>query len=164
MIFWTNIRKWKNRTYRADAWDRLYRQRRNLCQSVVYLAGCERSLCEENNGSLTEEIQQTCNVQVASGYGIVTHIYNLRHHLIPDTAVSFCTIMDYFGIAADRKKKVMVHASNGASFGFFNVQKNVFMTEELYKMGGRTVASASLHQNRSTGKLQRTNRDHSDRR
>ena len=63
------------------------------------------SLCEENNGSLTEEIQQTCNVQVASGYGIVTHIYNLRHHLIPDTAVSFCTIMDYFGDAADRKKK-----------------------------------------------------------
>ena len=40
--FLTNIRKWKNRTYRADAWDRLYRQRRNLCQSVVYLAGCER--------------------------------------------------------------------------------------------------------------------------
>ena len=93
------------------------------------------SLCEENNGSLTEEIQKTCNVQVPSGYGMVTHIYNLRHHLIPDTAVSFCTIMDYFGMRLTGRKKVLEHASNAAGVGFFDAQKNVFMTEELYKMG-----------------------------
>ena len=93
------------------------------------------SLCEENNGSLTEEIQKTCNVQVPSGYGMVTHIYNLRHHLIPDTAVSFCTIMDYFGMRLTGRKKVREHASNAAGVGFFDAQKNVFMTEELYKMG-----------------------------
>ena len=114
----------------------VYIDKEGTCVSPLYTWQDARgSLCEENNGSLTEEIQQTCNVQVASGYGIVTHIYNLRHHLIPDTAVSFCTIMDYFGMQLTGRKKAMVHASNGASFGFFNVQKNAFMTEELYKMG-----------------------------
>ena len=33
------------------------------------------------------------------------------------------------------RKKALVHAGNAASFGFFDVPKNVFMTEELYKMG-----------------------------
>lgn len=114
----------------------VYIDKEGTCVSPLYTWQDARgSLCEENNGSLTEEIQQTCNVQVASGYGIVTHIYNLRHHLIPDTAVSFCTIMDYFGMQLTGRKKAMVHASNGASFGFFNVQENAFMTEELYKMG-----------------------------
>ena len=114
----------------------VYIDKEGTCVSPLYTWQDARgSLCEENNGSLTEEIQQTCNVQVASGYGIVTHIYNLRHHLIPDTAVSFCTIMDYFGMQLTGRKKAMVHASNGASFGFCHVQKNAFMTEELYKMG-----------------------------
>ena len=114
----------------------VYIDKEGTCVSPLYTWQDARgSLCEENNGSLTEEIQQTCNVQVASGYGIVTHIYNLRHHLIPDTAVSFCTIMDYFGMQLTGRKKAMVHAGNAASFGFFDVPKNVFMTEELYKMG-----------------------------
>ena len=61
----------------------VYIDKEGTCVSPLYTWQDARgSLCEENNGSLTEEIQQTCNVQVASGYGIVTHIYNLRHHLI----------------------------------------------------------------------------------
>ena len=114
----------------------VYIDKEGTCVSPLYTWQDARgSLCEENNGPLTEEIQQTCNVQVPSGYGMVTHIYNLRHHLIPDTAVSFCTIMDYFGMRLTGRKKVLEHASNAAGVGFFDAQKNVFMTEELYKMG-----------------------------
>lgn len=111
----------------------VYIDKEGTCVSPLYTWQDARgSLCEENNGSLTEEIQQTCNVQVASGYGIVTHIYNLRHH--PDPGYGGELLYDHGLLrdAADRKKKAMVHASNGASFGFFNVQKNAFMTEELY--------------------------------
>lgn len=114
----------------------VYIDKEGTCVSPLYTWQDARgSLCEEKNGSLTEEIQQTCKVQAASGYGMVTHIYNLRHNLIPDTAVSFCTIMDYFGMQLTGRKEVLVHASNAASFGFFDAQKNTFMTEELYKMG-----------------------------
>lgn len=114
----------------------VYIDKEGTCVSPLYTWQDARgSLCEEKNGSLTEEIQQTCKVQAASGYGMVTHIYNLRHNLIPDTAVSFCTIMDYFGMQLTGRKEALVHASNAASFGFFDAQKNTFMTEELYKMG-----------------------------
>lgn len=114
----------------------VYIDKEGKCVSPLYTWEDARgNLCEENNGSLTEEIRQTCSVQVPSGYGMVTHIYNLRHHLIPDTAVSFCTIMDYFGMRLTGRKKALVHAGNAASFGFFDVPKNVFMTGKLAKMG-----------------------------
>ena len=32
---------------------------------------------------------------VATGYGLVTHYYNLRNGLVPENAVRFCTIHDY---------------------------------------------------------------------
>ena len=114
----------------------VYIDKEGTCVSPLYTWQDARgSLCEENNGSLTEEIQQTCNVQVASGYGIVTHIYNLRHHLIPDTAVSFCTIMDYFGMYLTGRKKPLVHVSNAAGFGFFDSHKMCFEKEKLAEMG-----------------------------
>ena len=114
----------------------VYIDKEGTCVSPLYTWQDARgSLCEGNHGSLAEEIQQTCKVQAASGYGMVTHIYNLRHDLIPDTAVSFCTIMDYFGMQLTGRKEALVHTSNAASFGFFDAQKNAFMTGKLAKMG-----------------------------
>lgn len=93
------------------------------------------NLCEGKNDSLVEEIQQTCQIPAASGYGLVTHIYNLRHDLVPNAAVSFCTIMDYFGMQLTGRKKALVHVSNAASFGFWDGRKSRFLTEELHQMG-----------------------------
>lgn len=93
------------------------------------------NLCDEKKESLVDEIQRICHIPASSGYGMVTHIYNLRHHLIPDAAVSFCTIMDYLGIQLTGRKKASVHASNAASFGFWNGPKGIFLKEELRKMG-----------------------------
>ena len=91
----------------------VYIDKEGTCVSPLYTWQDARgSLCEENNGSLTEEIQQTCNVQVASGYGIVTHIYNLRHHLIPDTAVldPRLTISLPSSMTADTGMDALTHA------------------------------------------------------
>lgn len=114
----------------------VYTDKEGNCVSPLYTWQDARgSLRDEKHDSLTEEIRQNSKVQVASGYGLVTHIYNLRHHLVPESAVSFCTIMDYFGMRLTGRKKALVHASNAASFGFFDGQKHCFMTEELRKMG-----------------------------
>ena len=91
----------------------VYIDKEGTCVSPLYTWQDARgSLCEENNGSLTEEIQQTYNVQVASGYGIVTHIYNLRHHLIPDTAVldPRLTISLPSSMTADTGMDALTHA------------------------------------------------------
>ena len=114
----------------------VYVDKEGNCVSPLYTWQDARgSICDGDQIPLTEEIRERCKTHAASGYGLVTHIYNIRHNLVPDSALSFCTIMDYFGMQLTGRKKAMVHASNGASFGFFNVQKNAFMTEELYKMG-----------------------------
>ena len=85
--------------------------------------------------SLIEEIQQKCKLKTASGYGLVTHIYNMRHSLIPKSATSFCTIMDYLGMCLTGRQVPLVHVSNAASFGFFNGRKMCFETEKLNEMG-----------------------------
>ena len=71
--------------------------------------------------SLVEEIRKTCGISVSSGYGLVTHIYNLRHHLVSEQAVCFAAVTDYFGMYLTGRKRPLVHISNGASFGFFDV-------------------------------------------
>lgn len=114
----------------------VYIDREGDCLSPLYTWQDARgNLCDGKTSALIEEIQQTCHIPAASGYGLVTHIYNLRHHLVPDAAVSFCTIMDYFGMTLTGRKEALVHASNAASFGFWDGQKNCFLTEELQKMG-----------------------------
>lgn len=85
--------------------------------------------------SLVEEIRKTCRISVSSGYGLVTHIYNLRHHLVSEQAVCFAAVTDYFGMYLTGRKRPLVHISNGASFGFFDVQRNCFEKELLKTMG-----------------------------
>ncbi len=114
----------------------VYIDKEGNCVSPLYTWQDARgNLCEGKDGTLTEEIQQTCHIPAASGYGLVTHIYNLRHHLVPDGAVSFCTIMDFFGMKLTRREKALVHASNAASFGFWDGRNNCFLTEKLHQMG-----------------------------
>lgn len=114
----------------------LYVDKAGRCVSPLYTWQDGRGSLPVDNGiSLVEEIQQKCQVKAASGYGMVTHIYNLRHHLISDVAVSFCTIMDYFGMYLTGRKRALIHASNAAGFGFFDGYHMCFMKEELGKIG-----------------------------
>ena len=91
----------------------VYIDKEGTCVSPLYTWQDARgSLCEGNHGSLAEEIQQTCKVQAASGYGMVTHIYNLRHDLIPDTAVldPRLTISLPSSMTADTGMDALTHA------------------------------------------------------
>ena len=114
----------------------VYVDKEGDCVSPLYTWQDARgSICDENHISLTEEIRKKCKIQAASGYGLVTHIYNIRHNLLPDSAMSFCTIMDYFGMYLTGRKKPLVHVSNAASFGFFDSRKMRFEKEKLAELG-----------------------------
>ena len=114
----------------------VYIDKDGKCISPLYTWQDARgNLCGENGISLTEEIQEKCKVKTASGYEMVTHIYNLRHGLISESAVSFCTIMDYFGMHLTGRKTPLVHASNAASFSLFDGRRMCFETEKLKEIG-----------------------------
>lgn len=61
-----------------------------------------------------------------SGYGNVTDFYNRENGIRPKNAVSYCTIHDYLVMQLCRLKKPLIHASDAASFGCYDLEKNSF--------------------------------------
>ena len=72
---------------------------------------------------------------VATGYGLVTHYYNLRNGLVPENAVRFCTIHDYVAMVLAGQTTPVTEASDAASFGVFNVEQGCFDLTALEKAG-----------------------------
>ena len=61
-----------------------------------------------------------------SGYGNVTDFYNRENNRVSDGAVGYCTICDYLVMKLCGLKKTLMHSSNAASLGCFDIEKNRF--------------------------------------
>ena len=61
-----------------------------------------------------------------SGYGNVTDFYNAENGIKPESAVSYCTIHDYFVMRLCGLKKPIIHTSDAASFGCYDLENNRF--------------------------------------
>ena len=85
--------------------------------------------------SACELIKQYTGENIATGYGIATHYYNLISSLVPENAVGFCSIMDYFAMRIGNIKKPVVHTSVAASFGLFDIKNSCFMLDKLALIG-----------------------------
>lgn len=78
-----------------------------------------------------------------SGYGNVTDFYNRQNGLISPEACLFCTIQDYFVMRLCGLKKPLVHISDAASFGLFDLKEKQFTCEcnidvvEDYRIAGK---------------------------
>ena len=62
----------------------------------------------------------------STGFGCVTDLYNRENGIRPENAVSFCTIHDYLVMKLCGLNKPIVHASDAASFGCFDLEKCEF--------------------------------------
>jgi len=62
----------------------------------------------------------------STGFGCVTDLYNRENGVRPGNAVSFCTIHDYFVMKLCGLTRPLVHASDAASFGCFDIEKMCF--------------------------------------
>lgn len=62
----------------------------------------------------------------STGFGCVTDLYNRENGVRPDSAVTFCTIHDYFVMRLCALSLPIVHASDAASFGCFDLEKMRF--------------------------------------
>ena len=114
----------------------LYFDEDGNCVSPLYTWQDGRGNLKEDGGhSVVEEIRDICGIWAASGYGLVTHIYNRRHGLVPESAVGFCTIGDYLGMKLTGRKKPLMHAGMADSTGLFDAQKACYRTDALEKLG-----------------------------
>ena len=64
-----------------------------------------------------------------SGYGNVTDFYNRQNGLIPKNVCGFCTIQDYFVMHLCGLTKPLIHISDAASFGLFDLKEKRFTCE-----------------------------------
>ena len=114
----------------------LYVDQTGNCVSPLYTWQDGRGGRKEFGGkSLTEEIYTKTGEHIYAGYGWVTHLYNQRKKLVPETAVSFCTIADYIGMKLTGRKSPLIHSSMAASFGFFDLERKRFKTDFLEALG-----------------------------
>lgn len=72
---------------------------------------------------------------LSTGFGFVTHFYNLKNALVPETAKVFCTIQDYIAMVLAGKKEPATEASDAASFGLFRVEAGVYDEAALERAG-----------------------------
>ena len=112
----------------------LYVDQEGRAVSPLYTWQDGRGNLVEDGRSLCQELTEKYGRAFYSGYGLVTHVYNLRHGLVPENAASLCTIMDYLGMKLTGRKTPLVHSSDAASFGFYNIADKTFdrklLTEE----------------------------------
>ena len=80
-------------------------------------------------------IRQLTGENIATGYGISTHYYNMLNGLVPQNAIGFCSIMDYLVMRLCHIKQPITHTSVAASFGLFDVKKECFMLDKLALLG-----------------------------
>lgn len=73
-----------------------------------------------------QRLSRLLGQKVFSGYGLVTHFYLSENGLLPKNAVGFCSVGDYVAMRLCNQKQPLVHISNSASFGGFNLCANDF--------------------------------------
>ncbi|NLU53581.1 MAG: hypothetical protein GXX10_12060 [Clostridiaceae bacterium] len=72
---------------------------------------------------------------MATGFGLTTHFYNIKNGLVPSGADKICTIGDFVAMSLTENSTPILHSSNGASIGMFNLQYHSFDEYALLEAG-----------------------------
>ncbi len=89
----------------------------------------------EDGKSYATHLSQLTGYPLATGYGLVTHFYNIKNGLVPEKAAIFCTIHDYIAMVLAGNTAPVTDPSDAASFGIFQVEKGCFDAAALEKAG-----------------------------
>ncbi len=85
----------------------------------------------KDNISYASYLSKISGYRLATGFGAVTHFYNLTNGIAPLSAKYICTISDYIAMKLCNAVKPVLHPSNAASLGFFDLDKNDFDRRSL---------------------------------
>lgn len=89
----------------------------------------------DKDTSYAKKLSQMTGYRLATGYGTVTHFYNMQNGLISKDAVSFLTIHDYIAMKLAGNTSAVMHASDAASLGIFDIEKCEFDFDAAKKAG-----------------------------
>lgn len=95
------------------------------------------NLIYENGMTYAEYMTQKTGYPLATGYGSVTFCYDMVNRIVPKNAVTFCTIHDLAAMKLAGNKTPLIHSSDAASMGLFDIEKNCFDKKAVEKLGLR---------------------------
>ena len=72
---------------------------------------------------------------LATGYGCVTHFYNMKNGLVPQGAAHFCTVHDYIAMRLAGLTRPVTDATDAASLGLFDVRRGAFDEAAIAALG-----------------------------
>ena len=126
----------------------LYVDREGRCISPLYTWQDGRgNVPDEHGKTLTEMVREKTGITVFTGYGLVTHLWNQLYGEVPEEAVGICTIADYLGMGLTGRKRPLLHASNAASLGFYDVKEHAFRRDILQNLAVNTEILPEVCQN-----------------
>ncbi len=88
--------------------------------------------------SVCQHLAEQYGIQTSTGYGLITYLYHCKTNQVPHEATQVCTIMDYLGMVLTGRKEPLMHSSNAASLGLYDVYECGFRTDILKEEGGTT--------------------------
>lgn len=89
----------------------------------------------EGGETYAQRLSALTGYAMSTGFGLTTHYYNLLNGLVPERAEVFCTIHDYAAMKLAGLKTPKTDASDGASFGLFDVKNGCFDLATVRKAG-----------------------------
>lgn len=81
-----------------------------------------------------DALSEETGYPLASGYGSVTHAHLLRNGALPEGAVKFTTIHGYLGMLLTGRQTPLLHASDAASLGLFDLAAGCFDKAAIQKV------------------------------
>lgn len=90
---------------------------------------------DQRSASLCPRLQKITGYPIAPGYGLATHCALMEAGEVPEDARWLCTIMDYLAYVLCGRERLLLHAGNAASLGFFNLEAGQFDPAALEDAG-----------------------------
>lgn len=102
----------------------VYTDEKGKAVSPLYTWQDERAAMRSESGKTYAE-----EIGCFTGYGLATDYYNEKNGLVPENAEYLCTIADYAVTQLCSLKKPIIHITNAASLGCFDLKSNKFTAE-----------------------------------
>ena len=113
----------------------LYLNDRGEPLSPLYTWQDGRGNLPYEDGTYASVLSRMTGYAVASGYGLVTHYYNLQHGLVPPDAAVLTTVHDYIAMLLCGLSRPVTEPSDAQSLGFFDLTADDFDRAALESIG-----------------------------
>lgn len=85
--------------------------------------------------SYAQYLTELTGYKMASGFGGATYFYHNENNMVPESAVKICTIHDYVAMKLAGLVCPVMHTSDAASYGLFDIKNGCFDKSAIEKAG-----------------------------